>query len=684
MKTTALTSLLIAAAGIAPAFGSSTQATREAAQTVRPTAPGEGQEQPKKIALLIAIQNYPDKVNDKFGKLQGPLNDINLVKKTLIDNLGFPEEEIRVLRDAEATHEAIVREFDEWLIQRAGPDTEVLFWFCGHGSRVPDRSGREQDGLESSFLAYDSRLDGRDGSYDIVDDELHSLLHALTKKTERITLVTDACHSGSSFRGGIQAGAFRGVEAGQVEWEPKLIQSFWPAALELLDDDDDSRSDLQGKYFHVSACSNSQRAWEIQVPGENGVQHFGGLSYFLAHALRDAKPSDTYYTVSRRAAVAVSSYIKNQSVWYEGAKDRQLFGGEIKARPDGFQARAIDDRRLSIEAGSLHGLVNGARLEVVNSENQVLGQAIISILLGGVARANWEGEHQPVARQTPLWVRVAELPAQLSPLPVFTRDPDLLATIEASTWISSAAEASFDGYRISRQGKELQLQSGEGLTVWKGKPEELESAAQTELQFRALWELATADGSLQVDAEFTPVTSADLQRFTNTTGAAEVKPHAARGSAAFSEYEVEVENFTDISGRLAKMEVANLSTRSVHVTVLVVGENRQVDVMWPPEGQRDNVIAKGQSRAIDMLLGMDPDWALERPMRERYLVIATRRYVDFSPFITESATRAESVELPGVLRIALDGSRTRGGGSVPVDPGSWGIKAVDLLVRRRR
>ncbi|MHC5064035.1 MAG: caspase family protein [Planctomycetota bacterium] len=644
------------------------------------------QEQPKKIALLIAIQNYPDNVNKKFGMLQGPLNDIDLVEQTLIENLGFPKEEIRVLRDAEATHEAIVREFDEWLIQRAGPETEVLFWFCGHGSRVPDRSGQEEDGLESSFLAYDSRQDGLDGEFDIVDDEFHSLLTALTKKTERITLVTDACHSGSGFRGSIQPGAFRGVEAGQVQWEPSRIESFWPESVELLDDDDESRGELEGKYFHVSACSNSQRAWEIQVPGEDGVQHYGGLSYFLVQALREATPEDTYYTVSRQAAVAVSSYIKNQSVWSEGspkAQNRQLFGGEIKARPAGFQAHVVDDKKLSIEAGYLHGLVKGATLEVVDADNQVLGQAKVNILLGGVARANWEGEHKAVTRQTPIWVRVAELPEQLSPLPVYTDDPELQKHIKDSSWLVAATEDEFDSYRLIQATGTLSLQTNEGLTIWKGQPEEVEAAAQAELQFRALWDLATVEGSFELNARFVEVSPADLRRFANTTGAADVTPHAARGSAAFAEYEVEVENFTDISGRLAKLEIDNLSRRSVHVTVLVVGENRQVDVMWPQQGERDNVIDKRSTRSIEMLLGMDPDWKLERPMRERYLVIATRRYVDFSPFITETATRGAANELPGILRVALDGSTTRGGGAVPVDPGSWGVKAVDLLVRRR-
>jgi hypothetical protein len=89
---------------------------------------------------------------------------------------------VLVLRDEEATHERVVRAFDEWLIRRAGPDTEVVFWYSGHGSRVPDASSSpasETDGLDSTLVLYDSRAVDPQGAYDLSDDALYSLLAAL-------------------------------------------------------------------------------------------------------------------------------------------------------------------------------------------------------------------------------------------------------------------------------------------------------------------------------------------------------------------------------------------------------------------------------------------------------------------------------------------------------------------------
>ena len=93
--------------------------------------------------------------------------------------------------------------------------------------------------------------------------------------------------------------------------------------------------------------------------------------------------------------------------------------------------------------------------------------------------------------------------------------------------------------------------------------------------------------------------------------------------------------------------------------------------------------------ALEIELGADKNWPLKRPMRERYLVVATRDYVDFSPFISDSVFRSGGSKLPslatlpGALRIALLGNRMRGGRELAMSSANWGTTWLDLLIDKR-
>ena len=73
----------------------------------------------------------------------------------------------------------------------------------------------------------------------------------------------------------------------------------------------------------------------------------------------------------------------------------------------------------------------------------------------------------------------------------------------------------------------------------------------------------------------------------------------------------------------------------------------------------------------------DAQWPLERPMRERYLAIATDRPIDLGPLVQRSVLRSSATSLPPVLERALGMSRTRGREGSPQE---WGVAFVDLLI----
>jgi hypothetical protein len=72
-----------------------------------------------------------------------------------------------------------------------------LLTYSGHGGRIPDTSGDEDDELDETWVLYDRQL---------VDDELHAAYAAFAPGV-RIAVFSDSCHSGSVTRVGPPAAA---------------------------------------------------------------------------------------------------------------------------------------------------------------------------------------------------------------------------------------------------------------------------------------------------------------------------------------------------------------------------------------------------------------------------------------------------------------------------------------------
>lgn len=159
-------------------------------------------------ALLIGVSDYQHlpffskRLGREFKGLNGPRNDVKLLRQTLITRYGFPDEAIRVLTDREATREAILKNFESWLIEGSSPGDLLLFYFSGHGVQVRDQNGDEDDGMDEALAPYDVILEGARDPIEarlIVDDELGVLLRQL--KDRQVVVIVDACYSGTATRG---------------------------------------------------------------------------------------------------------------------------------------------------------------------------------------------------------------------------------------------------------------------------------------------------------------------------------------------------------------------------------------------------------------------------------------------------------------------------------------------------
>lgn len=147
-------------------------------------------------ALLIGIgayQNLPPKLF-----LHGPKNDLVAMEGLLTGTLGFDPSTIRVLRDEQATRAAILTSIEEWLVAGTQPGDRAYLYYSGHGLQVTDQDGDEDDGLDEALAPFDLVAGTKDWDGGITDDELDAILDRL--KGRAVTLVIDACHSGTISR----------------------------------------------------------------------------------------------------------------------------------------------------------------------------------------------------------------------------------------------------------------------------------------------------------------------------------------------------------------------------------------------------------------------------------------------------------------------------------------------------
>jgi hypothetical protein len=150
------------------------QAATGAAQAAQPRM--------SRHALIIAVGEYLDPT---IPTLRGVGYDIESATRMAVA-MQVPEENIRVLRDAEATAANIEREIAA-LEKRTQPGDRVFFYFSGHGSRRYDASVAG-NGCVEALLPSDATP--------LTNGHLASLLKPIADKSDKLFVFYDACHSG--------------------------------------------------------------------------------------------------------------------------------------------------------------------------------------------------------------------------------------------------------------------------------------------------------------------------------------------------------------------------------------------------------------------------------------------------------------------------------------------------------
>ncbi|GGN82621.1 hypothetical protein GCM10010112_60190 [Actinoplanes lobatus] len=294
-------------------------------------------------ALLVGINEY----KAVAPNLSGCVNDVEAaeahVRATLAPGVRL---EALILRDGEATREAVIAAFRSHLGQ-AGPDDVALFWFSGHGSdaEAPDwAEGLEASGRVQTLVCADSRSDGVP---DLWDKELALLIDELA--AGHITVVLDSCHSGGASR------ILRGREPeARIRTTPRPAESrppesFLPGTIKR------AAAVPPMRHIELAACEALETAEELILDGEwRGV-----FSWALLEARSQLGSKATYYELLQaiRARLAARQAYQGSSARSHIPEqlDQPFLGGVVVTPESSIWMRYTHDR-WAIDAGTVHGL----------------------------------------------------------------------------------------------------------------------------------------------------------------------------------------------------------------------------------------------------------------------------------------------------------------------------------------
>lgn len=142
---------------------------------------------PNFSAVLVGINKYPG------CPLKGCVNDVIIMRDILVKIYKVPANQIRLILDNRATKDNILERM-EWLITNDAENK--MFYYSGHGAQIPTQDysvdNYEPDSMDELMCPVDFNWED---NY-ILDNQIEALMKKL-KENHHISMVVDACHSGS-------------------------------------------------------------------------------------------------------------------------------------------------------------------------------------------------------------------------------------------------------------------------------------------------------------------------------------------------------------------------------------------------------------------------------------------------------------------------------------------------------
>ena len=355
----------------------------------------------RKLALLVGINRYS---GEGLRSLRGCLMDIDMQRELLLSRFGFNPADILMLTDdtpLKPTRNNIINAYEQHLIAQAKPDDVVVFHFSGHGSQVADPDPIESDGTLGTLVPID-RPSATNSDLDITGRTLFLLTQSL--KTENVTTILDACHSGGTFRSHANA-TVRSIVSSAQSLTSSSAQSLTSSSTRLP-----AMSDAEVTYQtqRLKTIALSQKEFSIlrhqgiakgialgsayrnQYSADSNFGDFyaGAFSYLLTRSLWQAARNESignlFVDLARRTEDLADATQIVQTPVFDLKPGSQLdrapayLTESVSTGAEGV-VKSIQGNRLElwlggIPAHSLDAFEKGAVFNILNLENQPIAQ----------------------------------------------------------------------------------------------------------------------------------------------------------------------------------------------------------------------------------------------------------------------------------------------------------------------
>lgn len=346
-----------------------------AAAVVMRTASGAGLEaQPPSYALLVGCSKY---YNNPSKSLEGPANDVVLMRELLERRFGFKAHDIVTLAEMseegyKPTRVNIAREIGALVGKvKAHRDSRVkprvVIYLSGHGTFQPDSeasaAGKEElDGRDEVFLPADIgqwNAGKQTVENAIVDDELGAWARAIAEQGAHLWVIVDACHSGSALRSGNVAEVARYV--------PPAALGIPSDSLGTLDEAGAQQSGWHepsaGGYVAFYAAQPDEKAVERIPYGSRHRKKYGLFTHTLARVLIEANEPLTYHELLQRVQSKYRTWGRERPHPVVAGALRDHFVLEDDHRRPFWLLMKVGGR-WRVDAGNLQGVSRGSILAV--------------------------------------------------------------------------------------------------------------------------------------------------------------------------------------------------------------------------------------------------------------------------------------------------------------------------------
>ena len=332
---------------------------------------------PTRWALLIGISDYIHLEDVAGGDLPGAERDARVMRDVLIQKWGFPQENVRVLLNREATRAAIEEGLTDWLPSVVGPADHVTVFFAGHGSQMWDENGDEDDGLDETIAPADVRPENTD--FDISDDQFGEWLAGIP--TDNVVVYLDNCNSGTGTREVTPFSRTRmlGRDLSALERPASLARRA------VGDAEDESGFDAgSGTVLELAAAQPHQAAVDAYFPAEAGGEafHGGAFTTFLVRELWRSPTGTSYEEVFEGVRESLQQNRFEQDPYLSEdvtLKSEPVFHAEGATNPateTALPILVVDGTRTELGGGQSLGITTGSVFASTSGEARLRVEAV--------------------------------------------------------------------------------------------------------------------------------------------------------------------------------------------------------------------------------------------------------------------------------------------------------------------